>query len=320
MHQLRYLASVAAEGSIRGAARALALSQATVTQGLRELEAQAGVPLLQRHASGIVFTAAGRELLQHAQQLLAQLRQAEDTLARHRLQGAPQRLAIAVTPWVAATLLPRLLPALRAELPQVQLEIFDGLSALAYPKLRDGSLDLMVGRLASEELLRGLQALPLFRYDMAVVARRGHPQAAARSIAELTDSDWVLNHGADEGAALMHQLFGRHGVAPPPAHRIQLAHSPALIMALVRRSDMLSYCPWPVLESDEYGQAAVQALPLREPLGSNVVGIVRRAQEAPSHAAARFIAVFLAQIPLWAASRVPELRRVMRSVDVLTAG
>ena len=32
-------------------------------------------------------------------------------------------------------------------------------------------------------MLRGLQALPLFRYAMAVVARRGHPQAAARSIA-----------------------------------------------------------------------------------------------------------------------------------------
>jgi len=317
LHQLRYLAAVAAEGSIRAAARALGVTQATVTQGLRELEAHARVALLARHGGGIAFTPAGQELLEHAQRVLAQLRQAEETLTRHRDVEAQQRLSIAITPWVAQVLLPGVLPGFREELPHVQLEMFDGLSALSYPRLREGSLDLMIGRIGPDEAMQGLQAQPLFRYDMTVVARRGHPRTDAQSIAELLQHDWVLNFTPGESAALMDNLFGQHGLTAP-LHRIQLAHSASLMLGLVRKTDMLTFCPWPLVETDGLRHTLV-ALQLRERFRSNVVGIVRRAQEAPSHAAARFIAHFLGQLPAWLASEDPELRRVLHSVDVLEA-
>lgn len=316
LHQLRHLVAVAAEGSIRGAARSQGLSQATVTQSLRELEADVGVALLVRHGQGIALTAAGHDLLQHAQRLLAQWRQAEDTLAQHRAQGESQRLAIAVTPWVANTLLPRLMGPLRTALPLLRLEVFEGLTALAYPKLRDGSIDLYIGRIAHQEVLRGLQALPLFRYDMAVVARKGHPLGRARHLAALADAEWVLNHAPGEGEVLMHHIFGQHGVAAPPPHRVVLAHSASQILALVGRSERLSFCPWPLLEGDGFAQS-LEALPLQEGFGSHVVGFVRRAQEAPSPTLSRFIEVFLGEVPGWAASRDRELKRVMQQVDVL---
>ncbi|HSV47877.1 MAG TPA: LysR family transcriptional regulator, partial [Ramlibacter sp.] len=249
VHQLRYLAAVASEGSIRAAARALGLTQATVTQGLRELEAHAQVALFSRHGGGVAFTPAGQELLDHAQRVLQQLRQAEAALTRHRDTGAWQRLSVAVTPWVAQTLLPKIIPEFRRELPHVQLELFDGLSSLGYPKLREGSLDLMIGRVGPAEALQGLQAQPLFRYDMTVVARRGHPRADAQSIAQLLDDDWVLNFAPGESDAMMDNLFGQHGHAAP-TRRIQLVHSAALMLSLVSRSDMLSICPWPLVETD----------------------------------------------------------------------
>lgn len=315
VHQLRYLAAVASEGGIRAAARALGVTQATVTQGLRELEAHAQVALFSRQAGGLAFTAAGQELLEHAQRVLAQLRQAEEVLARHRDRGAPQRLVVGITPWVAQTLLPRVVVPFRAELPHVQLEMFDGLSALSYPRLREGSLDLMIGRIGPEEAMQGLQSQPLFRYEMTVVARRGHPRAGAQSIGELLEDDWVLNYTPGESAALLDNLFGQHGLAAP-TQRIQLAHSPSLMLGLVRKTDMLTFCPWPLVETDSLRHSLL-ALQLRERFRSNTVGIVRRAQEAPSHAAARFIAHFLEQIPAWVASQDPELRRVLHSVDVL---
>lgn len=318
VHQLRYLAAVAAEGSIRAAARALGLTQATVTQGLRELEAHAQVALLTRHGGGIGFTPAGQELLAHAQRVLAQLRQAEDTLARHRDSGVAQRLSVGVTPWVAQTLLPRLVPAFRAELPHVQLELFDGLSALAYPRLREGSLDLMIGRVPAPEMQQGLQVEPLFSYEMTVVARRGHPRAGARSIAELLEDDWILNFTPDERAGLMGNLFTQHGVAPPQ-HRIHLAHSASLMLTLVQRTDMITFCPWPLVETASLRTSMV-ALQLRERFRLHVVGIVRRAQETPTHAAARFVALFLAETQAWVSSAEPELRRVLHSVEFLEPG
>jgi molybdate transport repressor ModE-like protein len=313
--QLRYLCAVATEGSIRGAARALGLTQATVTQGLRELEARTQVALLHRGGGGATFTPAGQDLLEHARRVLAQLQQAEDTLARHRDADTPQRLSVGITPWVAQTLMARLVPAFRAELPHVQLELFDGLSALAYPKLREGQLDLMVGRIGPDEAMQGLQATPLFAYDMTVVARRGHPRAQASCMADLQNDDWILNFAPSEREALMHILFGQHGL-PTPRHRIHLAHSASLMLTLVQQTDMVTYCPWPLVETDPLRHTVV-ALPLREHFRSNVVGVVRRAHEAPTHAAARFVALLLAQVRLWADTQSPELRRVLRSVDLL---
>lgn len=318
VHQLRYLVALAAEGGIRAAARALNVSQATVTQGLRELEADARVSLLDRRSGSVTFTSAGQELLEHAQRVLAQLRIADDALARHRDSGSVERLSVGITPWVAQTLMSRVVPAFRAELPHVQLELFDGLSALAYPKLRDRQLDLMIGRIAAPDAMLGLQSQPLFSYEMTVVARRGHPLVDAGSISELLTTDWILNYTPDEQAAMLDNLFVQHGVTPPVRH-IQLAHSASLMLTLVQQTDMVTFCPWPLVETNGLRQSLV-ALPLRERFRTNVVGIVRRAHEAPSHAATRFIALFLAQVKAWPSSDAPELRRVLHSVDVLDQG
>ncbi|MGH6626044.1 MAG: LysR family transcriptional regulator [Burkholderiaceae bacterium] len=317
LHQLRYLVSVASEGSIRAAARSLGVTQATVTQGLRELEAHCQVTLVTRSSGGVSFTAAGRDVLEHAQRALAQLRQAEDKLAHYRNTGPQQRLSIGITPWVAQTLMARVLQPFRAELPHVQLEVYDGLSALAYPKLREGSLDLMIGRIGSDESMQGLHATPLFSYEMTVVARLGHPRAQAKSIHELLDSDWVLNFAPGESAALMDNLFRQHG-AEPPRQRIHVAQSVSLMLTLVRQTDMLTFCPWPLVETDSLRSSMV-ALALRERFRTHTVGIVRRAQETPSPAAARFIAHFLEQVRAAVASNEPELRRVFYSVDLLDA-
>lgn len=318
VHQLRYLVTLAAEGGIRAAARALNVSQATVTQGLRELEADAQVSLLNRRSGSVTFTSAGQELLEHAQRVLTQLRLADDALARHRDAGSVERLSVGITPWVAQTLMSRVVPAFRAELPHVQLELFDGLSALAYPKLRDRQLDLMIGRIAAPDAMLGLQSQPLFSYEMTVVARRGHPLVDAGSISELLTTDWILNYTPGEQAAMLDNLFVQHGVTPPVRH-IQLAHSASLMLTLVQQTDMVTFCPWPLVETNGLRQSLV-ALPLRERFRTNVVGIVRRAHEAPSHAVTRFIALFLEQVKAWPSSDAPELRRVLHSVDVLDQG
>lgn len=315
LQQLRYLVAVASEGSIRAAARALCLTQATVTQGLRELEGHAQVQLFQRHSSGVLLTAAGQELLNHAQRALSQIRQAEEAVARHRDGASPQRLSVGVTPWVAQTLIARVLPRFRAELPHMQLELFDGLSALAYPRLRAGTLDFMIGRIASAALMDGLHAQPLFSYEMTVVARTGHPAATARSISELTDHDWVLNFTPGEAASFMHNLFGQHGVAAP-SQRIHLAHSAMLMLTLVRQAGMLTFCPWPLVETSSMREGMV-ALPLRERFDTHEVGVVRRSNEPLSHAAQRFVALFMAEVRACVASDDPELKRVFYSVELM---
>ncbi len=315
VHQLRYLTALAAEGSIRAAARAQGVSQAAVTQGLQELEAHARVALFTRLGHRVTLTQAGHDLLEHAHKITNQLREAEHMLAGHRESTVAQKLSIGVTPWIAQTLLPLVIPIFRVELPHVQLELVDGLSALGYPKLREGHLDLMISRIPSANHMTGLQSLPLFSYEMTVVARREHPCSQARSLTELLEQDWIINYAATERDTLMVNLFLQHGI-DPPYQRIHLAHSASLMLTLVRKTDMLTFCPWPLVESDSL-RGHVAAIQLKERFNSHVVGIVRRAQESPSPAASRFIELFLDQVRMWRVSKQLELRRVLHAVDIL---
>lgn len=315
LHQIRYLVAVAEHGSIRAAARALGMTQAAVTQGVRELEADCRLPLLVRRSSGIALTEAGKALLQHAHIIVEQIGKAEAEMARQRDAGAASRLSIGVTPWVAHSLLPLALQAFRREMPQVQIELFEGLSAVAHPKLREGALDLLIARIPSAQALGDLQATPLFAYESTVTARAGHPRAQARTLAELLDCDWLLNYTPQEQEALFHQLFGQHGL-PVPRQRIHMAHSATLMLHLVGQSDMLTFCPWPLIEA-EGARGRLVPLPLRESFTPHTVGILRRRHDSLSWAAQRFLAHFSEQVQLGKTSSDPALQRVFRSIEVL---
>jgi len=59
LHQLQALVGAVEHGSIRAAARAMHLTQAALTKSLRQLEDDAGVPLLVRGSRGVLLTEAG---------------------------------------------------------------------------------------------------------------------------------------------------------------------------------------------------------------------------------------------------------------------
>ena len=316
LHQLRYLVALAECGSIRAASRALGLSQASLTQGLRELEQHTRLALLDRHSQGVRLTLAGQDLLDHARRLLAQAQAAEDALARHRGQTGLARLSVGVTPWVAQTLLPPVVLAFRQARPHVQLELFDGLSQLTYPRLREGSLDLMVGRIGPDVLMQGFVVRPLFRYDMTVVARQGHPKVQARSMAELLEEDWVANFAPSEREAFVHKLFGQHGLQLPE-HRLHLAHSATLILNLVEQAGMLCVVPWPLVETWRK-RYTMQPLNLQERLDQNMAGVIYRRGETPDESARAFVQLLLEEARRRAVSDDREWRHVFESVDMLS--
>ena len=78
---LRYFREVARLGSMTAAARALGLSQPTLSVAVRQLEEELGAALLQRHRGGASLTAAGAELLRHADEVFALLDRAAASIA-----------------------------------------------------------------------------------------------------------------------------------------------------------------------------------------------------------------------------------------------
>ena len=71
LRQLQFFIAAAEAGSVSGAARALSISQSSVTEAIRALEDDLGITLFDRLARGIEITHKGSAFLRHARQILA---------------------------------------------------------------------------------------------------------------------------------------------------------------------------------------------------------------------------------------------------------
>ncbi|WP_250454637.1 LysR substrate-binding domain-containing protein [Caballeronia sp. ATUFL_M2_KS44] len=313
IHQLRALVAVADTGSVRGAARMLNASPAAITQSLQQMEGDLRLQLVARTPSGVTLTADGRTLLEHARLIVGQItraHQAVDTM-RGETRG---RLSIAVTAWVAMTFLPDAVRRFRQIMPEVQLEFFEGLLAIANPRLRDGSLDIHIGRQTPGEIASDFAFKPLFLTTLAVVARQGHPHAESRALADLLVVDWLVAHDPQTEGIAPYDMFKRHGLPSPRS--VHFLHSLTVAVSLLQRTDMVSIFPWPLVERCA-PRESLCAIPVREQLDESLVGVVTRPGQPRSAAADCFVNCLLDTIRDPASTSTPEMRRVMNSVDVL---
>ncbi|MFL9959375.1 LysR family transcriptional regulator [Paraburkholderia nemoris] len=273
LHQLQALVAVADTGSIRAAARLTGLSQAAVSKALRELESEQQLSLLLRSAGGVGFTEAGHKVLGHARLVVGQLERANAELGELRGEVAG-RLSISVSPWIVPAFLADAVLRFRQRMPGVQLEIFESLTGVALPRLRDGVIDLMVGSFTAAMSVQEFDSEPLLTYQSCVIARRGHPSASKTSLHQLLNEDWVVNYTPASYPSLMRNLFWQHG-ANIESHRLHCAHSSSLMFELVHHADMLGYCSQPLLVL-EPAWAGVQALNLTERFEANHLNIITR--------------------------------------------
>src|SRR3954451_8433773 len=94
VQRLRVLQEVVSQGSFSEAASALHYTQSAVSQSIATLEAEAGVPLLERDRRGVRPTPAGERLNDHGARILTQLDTAEAELgAIAGVAGGEPRMA-----------------------------------------------------------------------------------------------------------------------------------------------------------------------------------------------------------------------------------
>lgn len=131
---LAVFAAVAQEGGITRAAQKLNTVQSNVTQRVRLLEAELGVPLFHRHSRGVSLTSAGRQLLPYAERighLMAEAKQAASDCGQPRGQ-----IVIGALETATAMRLPPVLAAYAASCPEVDIEIVTGTSAALLDAVR----------------------------------------------------------------------------------------------------------------------------------------------------------------------------------------
>lgn len=179
--QLAAFVTVVDIGSFTRAAARLNLSQPTVTTRVKSLEQGLGVTLLERLPSGVRPTAAGRQLLPYAREIISLTGR-----ARHAIVSGGQPHGRVDVGTVESLTSYRLLPMveyLYRRYPKVQVALHAGAGPDAVEAVREGRLDcaFVVGPPEEHE---GLETQILCPEPMVLVSGPAHPAADGGPAAE----------------------------------------------------------------------------------------------------------------------------------------
>lgn len=168
VRQLRYFVALEQHGHFGKAAAACFVSQSAFSVAIRELESLLGVQLVDRTNRKVTVTRLGRDVAVQARLCLRDLEGLVET-ARGSRDDLAGPLRLGIIPTIAPFLLPKILPALRAAYPQLELLLREEQTQAIYEQLLEGELDLILLALPYE--MRNVQVMRLFKDRFRLACR-----------------------------------------------------------------------------------------------------------------------------------------------------
>jgi LysR family transcriptional regulator, regulator of abg operon len=269
IHQLNALIALVDEGSIRGAARVLGLTQPALSARIAELEQDIGATLVNRTARGTTLTSAGRALLVHARTITNHVRRAEADMAQITSR-ATASVAIGASPLAATEIVGPILMSLRQQVQGVHLSVTEGQFPDLASSLREGALEFILAQIPpGKKDTRAFHFEELITYPLRVVARKGHPLARCRRLADLAEESWIVGAATSKSRSLIEEIFDEYGLPPP---RIDM-HCDAItcVQASIAESDLLGLLVAPLYE---HVSDRIVALPLEDRLRPLRLGLI----------------------------------------------
>ena len=272
LHQLRNLVAVADASSIRAAARAQGLAQPAITRGLRDLEKELGVPLLERHGKGVSLSVYGQAFVVRARSILQDVERGRQEIEQLKGSGAG-KVSAGLSSAVFLSLVPEVYASFRKSHPDAQVSLTEGLFPALEPQLRNGSLDFYIGPRPLGELDHSYDMQLLFKNRRAVVGRRGHPLAHVRSLQGLIDAEWIMTGLRQPVEIEFEEQFAVHGLPTPKSVTQTLTTLP--VVALLTSTNALAFLPQQWVTSAIF-KTSLQEIPVTEALAGPDIVFVKR--------------------------------------------
>ncbi|HVW70047.1 MAG TPA: LysR family transcriptional regulator [Steroidobacteraceae bacterium] len=210
LRQLRVFAAVARNLSFTRAARELHLTQPAVSQQVKLLEEEIGLPLFEQIGRKVHLAPAGVELLRYTDQAMELLRQAGESLAAMRglKRGVLKLGAVSTAKYFA----PSLLSAFRPAYPEVSIEFAVGNRQEIIQQLAANEIDLVIMGRPPREL--ETIAEPFAKHPLVIIASPRHPLANRRrlKLSQLATESFIIRETGSGTRASMERVFKERGV------------------------------------------------------------------------------------------------------------
>ncbi|HEX7158441.1 MAG TPA: LysR family transcriptional regulator [Edaphobacter sp.] len=212
-------------------ARALYMSQPTITFQIKSLEEAFGVKLFTRDRQQVRLTEAGFAFREYAQSIMDAVDAAHECLSALHTR---MRLRISCGPVGQFILLPAVIRALAANYPEFDLEVAELTTEQMMTRLPEGKVDalLMVGSLP----VKGLRFDPICQEPLVAIVSREGPLASRRSLSvqDLRETSVIASRLKDcrFHQPYLHNLLAPYGITPrivesPQSCSVQFAYAAA---------------------------------------------------------------------------------------------
>ncbi|MGV7211165.1 LysR substrate-binding domain-containing protein [Oxalobacteraceae bacterium A2-2] len=168
LRQLRYFVAIVEHGSLSRAAGVLHVAQPALTAQLRQLEQELGAQLLHRSPQGVLCTDAGKVFYQHAQAILKQVADARSAVVQSAERPAGS-VTLGLPHSISGALALPLLEAVRAQYPEITLQLTEELTGNLAEQLRAGRVNLAV--LFDDGQLGAFDCTPLVEEELRFICR-----------------------------------------------------------------------------------------------------------------------------------------------------
>ena len=291
IRHLRYFLAVAEAESFSRAADRLGISQPSVSQQMRDLEAGLRVPLFQRRGKRILLTPKGLIFQEHARTILRQLESFLEELNREpgQLRGA---LHLGVVPVLNVPLVPHLLGLFTADHPAISVVVEEISSTDIETALEEGRMDVGLGFMTRYS--PNLRYERLCTDEFALIVSEAHPWAKRRIVPfselhqqrllQLTDT-FVMRRMTDE-------ICRNHQVRPRTVAEISAIETLLRSLAPLRAAALM---PKIALRGRE--ALKLKAIRLQGKKLGLEIGLLRLSDSAANSAVAAFTSLAKATVP-----------------------
>jgi LysR family hydrogen peroxide-inducible transcriptional activator len=285
LRDFEYVKAVAELKHFGHAAERCGVSQPTLSEQVRKLEAYLGGAIFERTKRRVAVTPQGTILLVHIDRILAE--------ARHLLalgQQSPDLsgiLRLAAIETLGPYYLPSVLTLLRDSLPDVSLRLTENRTAALIERLRNGALDVILAVMPPD--IPGLSHAPIFYEPFVLATPRQHPLSALPHIKleSLPHEDLLL---LDEGHCLRDQALELCSGAPRATRH---ATSLETLWHMIAAGEGYSLLPALAVKARSDIAALTDCRPLNQTNAGRQISLIWRASD-PREAQFRRFAVLLA--------------------------